>query len=88
MLFEFLRERVDIGAAVLGEELHLPPVALRLTVALEAVLVAALLLAHLAVPAELLQALGLDRVANRLQASDIVLGHAEGRSVGFVLPSR
>ena len=39
-------------------------------------LVTALLLAHLAVPTELLQPLGLDRIADRLQATDVVLGHS------------
>lgn len=41
---------------VLGEDPHLPQVALGGGVTLEPVLVAALLLAHLAVPLELLQA--------------------------------
>lgn len=55
---------------VLGEDPHLPQVALGRGVALEPVLVAALLLAHLAVPLELLQAFrlhisGKERRANR-----------------------
>jgi hypothetical protein len=48
----------------LPEDLHLPAVALAHLVALEAVLVAALLLAQLAVPPQLLEALGLDAVGN------------------------
>lgn len=42
----------------------------------KAVLVAALFLAHLAVPTELLQPLGLDRIADRLQPPNVVLGHS------------
>lgn len=44
-------------------------------VALEAVLVAALLLAHLAVPPELLEAFGFDSVRDCLRRQEIVLAH-------------
>ena len=43
--------------------------------ALEAVLIAALLLAHLAVPFELLQALGLDAVGDSLRRQKLILAH-------------
>ena len=61
------------------KHLHLPQVRLGLAVALEAVLVAALLLAHLAKPAELLQPLGLDPVADRLgrEEARLLLAHGE-----------
>ena len=58
---------------VFGEHGHLPLVRFRLAVALEAVLVAALLLAHLAVPAQLLQALGLDAVGDGLGREEPLL---------------
>lgn len=54
-----IRELVDHLVRVLREDPHLAQVALGRGVALEAVLVSALLLAHLAVPLELLQPLGL-----------------------------
>jgi hypothetical protein len=44
-------------------------------VALETVLVSALLLAHLAVPAQLLQPLRLDPVGNPLRGPHVVLTH-------------
>ena len=55
----------------LAEDDHLALVALAGQVALEAVLVPALLLTHLAVPAQLLQALGLDSVGNLQQTSTL-----------------
>ena len=42
------------GPRILGEDAHLPQVRIARLVAFEAVLVAALLLAHLAVPSQLL----------------------------------
>ena len=48
----------------LPEHHHLALVGLAGEVALEAILVAALLLAHLTIPAQLLQALGLDAIGN------------------------
>jgi len=63
---ELLGEVVDELVRVVAEEHHLALVPLARLVTLEPVLVPALLLAQLAVPAELLQALGLDGIANLL----------------------
>ena len=60
---ELLREVAHELLRVLREQHHHPLVPLALAVALEPVLVAALLLAHLAVPAELLEGLCLGRGA-------------------------
>lgn len=49
---------------ILAKHLHLALVGLAVLVAFEAILVATLLLAHLTVPSQLLQTLGLDSVAN------------------------
>lgn len=63
-LLKLLRVPFDDTLWVLTKHLHLSPVAVAHLVALEAVLIAALLLAQLAVPAQLLQALGFDGVGN------------------------
>ena len=67
---------------VVGEYEELPLVRLAGRVALEPVLVTALLLAHLAVPAELLQSLGLHLVGQVLDGTLFGLRHLEagGRS--------
>ena len=52
---------------ILGIDPHLPQVALGHGVALEPILVPALLLAHLAVPSQTLQALALGLVGNRFR---------------------
>ena len=49
---------------ILAKHLHLALVGLAILVAFEAILIATLLLAHLTVPSQLLQTLGLDSVAN------------------------
>lgn len=64
---ELLGVAADDPSRVLAEDLHLALVRLAHAVALESVLVAALLLAHLAVPSELLQSFGLDSVGDRLR---------------------
>lgn len=65
---ELLGVAVDDAVRVLAEDLHLALVALAHAVALEAVLVAALFLAHLAVPAELLETFGLDSISDCLRS--------------------
>lgn len=72
---ELLRVALDDAVGVLAEDEHLALVALAHAVALEAVLVAALLLAHLAVPPELLQPLRLDSVRDCLGRQKVVLPH-------------
>jgi hypothetical protein len=73
--FEFLRIALDDSGRVLTEDLHLALVALAHTVALETVLVAALLLAHLAVPSKLLETLRFDPIRDRLWRKELVLPH-------------
>lgn len=63
---EFLGVTVDDSGWVLAEDLHLALVRLAHTMALESILVAALLLAHLAVPSQFLQTLCFDSVGDRL----------------------
>jgi len=74
-LEELLGEALHDALGRHAEHLHLPLVRLRHAVALEPVLVAALLLAHLAVPPQLLQALRLDPVRDRLRRQELVLPH-------------
>lgn len=64
--FEFFGVTVDDSSGVLPEHLHLALVRLAHTMALESILVAALLLAHLAIPPQFLQTLCFDSVSNRL----------------------
>ncbi len=61
-LLKLLRVLVHDPVCVRPKLLHFAEVAPRRLVALETILVAALLLAQLAVPAELLKALGLDAI--------------------------
>lgn len=75
-LLELLRESVDEPLRIVPENLHLALVAFRHTVTFEAVLIPALLLAHLAVPLQLLQTLGLDPVGDGLRRQKLVLPHA------------
>lgn len=75
---EFLGETVDDSGGVLAEDLHLALVGLAHAVALESVLVAALLLAHLAIPSQLLQTLCFDPVRDRLWGQEFVLPHRLG----------
>ena len=87
-LLELLGVTVDDAIGVLAEDLHLPLVALAHAVALESVLVSALLLAHLAVPSELLESLGLDSIGDCLRCEEIVLSHEDFRAqnwMGFEL---
>ncbi|GFZ14979.1 DNA/RNA-binding protein Kin17, conserved region [Actinidia rufa] len=72
---KLLRVALDNAVRVLAEDLHLALVALAHAVALEPVLVPALLLAHLAVPPQLLQAFGFDSVRYRLRSQKFVLPH-------------
>ena len=72
---ELLGEVLNNLVGILGHQLHLPQVALAGEVALEAVLVAALLLAALTVPPQLLQTLRLDPVADGFRCQEAVLGH-------------
>ena len=65
-VFEFFEVSFDDSGQVFAENLHLMLVALAHVVALETVLVATLLLAHLAVPSELLEPLLFDPICNRL----------------------
>ena len=57
---------------------HLPQVGLAARVALEPVLIAALLLTHLAVPPKLLEALRLYLIRDRLGRQELVLAHGAG----------
>lgn len=61
---KLLRVAIDHTIWVLAKYLHLAAVAVGGQMAFEPVLIAALLLAHLAVPAQFLQALCLDPVAD------------------------
>lgn len=55
--FKLLRKRVNNAFGILPKYFHLPFVSFACQVALEPVLITALLLAHLAVPPQLLEAL-------------------------------
>ena len=70
-------EVVDDVVGVLRKETHLTQVRLARRVALESVLVATLLLAHLAVPAKLLKTDRLLPIANRLGCHKLVLRHSQ-----------
>lgn len=74
---ELVGVAVDEAVGIVAEDAHLALVALAHAVALEAVLVAALLLAHLAVPPELLEAFGFDSVRDCLRRQEVVLPHGE-----------
>lgn len=66
---KFLAVAFNHTVWVLPKHLHLPPVPFTHLVALEAVLISALLLAQLAVPAQLAKTLGLDARGNLQGAS-------------------
>lgn len=68
---------------VLREYSHLPQVTLARLVALEAVLVTTLLLAHFAVPSKLRKTLRLDTVADCLRRQEAVFWHG-AQSVSWV----
>ena len=70
VVLELRAEVGDVPARVLAYDEHLTKVGLRLGVALEAILVSALLLADLAVPPKPLQALRLHLVRDVLWRSD------------------
>ncbi|KAF2318774.1 hypothetical protein GH714_010616 [Hevea brasiliensis] len=74
-VLELVGVTFDDAVRVLTEDLHLTLVALAHTVALEAILVAALLLTHLAVPSELLETFGFDSVGDCFWREKIVLTH-------------
>lgn len=74
---ELLGVAADDPGRVLAEDLHLALVRLAHTMALESVLVATLLLAHLAVPSQLLQTFCFDSVGDRLRGEEFVLPHSE-----------
>ena len=63
--FEFFGVSSNDSGQVLAEDLHLMLMVLTHTVALETVLVATLLLAHLAIPSELLEPLRFDPIRDR-----------------------
>lgn len=65
-IFKFFGVTVDDSGRILAEDLHLSLVGLAHTMAFESILVAALLLAHLAVPSQFLQTLCFDSICNRL----------------------
>ena len=69
-MLELGREIGDVLPCALTDDEHLAEVGLGLGVALEAVLVAALFLADLAVPAQPLEALGLHLVGDILGGAD------------------
>lgn len=81
-ILKFFRVAVDNTSGVLAKYLHLALVGLAHAVAFEPVLVPALLLAHLAVPPQLLQTLRLYPVRDRLRRQEVVLSHSE-RSIPF-----
>jgi len=74
-LFKVVAEAGHEAAGIFGKEQQLALMGLGRQVALETVLVAALLLAHLAKPAQLLQPLGLDPVGDGLGRQGLVFGH-------------
>ncbi len=69
-MLELRGEVGDVPAGVLAYDEHLSEVGFGLGVAFEAVLVATLLLADLAVPSETLQSLGLHLVSDVLRGTD------------------
>lgn len=75
-LLELLRVSVNEALRIIPEHLHLALVTVRHTMTLEAVLIATLFLAHLAVPLQLLQTLGLDPIGDGLGRQKLVLPHA------------
>lgn len=70
VVLELRREVSNVLASLLANDEHLSKVRLGLGVALEAVLVPALFLADLAVPAQPLEALGLHLVGKVLRRTD------------------
>lgn len=82
---EFLGEAIDNAIGALAEDLHLALVGLAHAVAFESVLVAALLLTHLAVPSQLLQTLRLDPIRDRLRSQELVLPHRSSVSLSLSL---
>lgn len=74
---ELVAEVVDVLAWVFADDKHLPDVRFGLAVHLEAVLVATLLLAYLAVPAEALEAFGLELVVQVFGTTDFRFGHVD-----------
>ena len=75
---ELAAEVVDVFARVLADEQHLPHVGFGLRVHLEAVFVAALFGADLAVPAQALEAFGFELVVQVFGAADFGAGHFGG----------
>lgn len=75
---ELVAEVVDVLAGVFADDEHLPDVGFGLAVHLEAVFVAALLLAHLAVPAQALEAFGFELVVEVFRATDFCFRHVGG----------
>lgn len=88
VVLELRGEVRDVTPGVLTDDEHLPEVGFGLGVALEAVFVAALLLADLAVPSQPLKSLGLHLVGDVLRGADCdsVLAHARGMN-GVNVPS-
>jgi len=69
---ELHRERGNVGRRILSNHQHLPQMPLGLRMAFEPVLVSALLLAHLTVPPQALQALGLHLVGQVLWRTNCI----------------
>lgn len=72
---ELIAEVVDVFAGVFADEEHLPDVGFGLGVHFEAILVAALLLACLAVPSQALETLGLELVVQVFGTADFCFRH-------------
>lgn len=81
LALELLGEAIDEALGIVAQHLHLALVPVREAVTLEAVLVAALFLAHLTIPLELLQSLRLDPVGDRLRRQKLVLPHPSSSSL-------
>jgi hypothetical protein len=82
--FKLPRKIVNHRVRVLRKQPHLPQMTFARRVALEPVLVAALLLAHLAVPTQFLQTHALLAVADGFRRQCVVLGHG---FLGYASPT-
>lgn len=75
--FELFGVAVDDSIRVLAENFHLALVRFAHTMAFKAILVSALLLAHLTIPSEFLQAFCFNSVRYCLRRQEFVLTHGE-----------
>lgn len=76
-VLELFRVSIHKTLRVLAKDLHLPLMAFTHAMAFEAVFVSALLLAHLAIPSEFLQALSFDAVSDGFGGEEVVLAHGK-----------